>query len=323
MKRKLSFRQDGTFTIVQFTDLHWMDGRAEDQRTRELMERVLKAEQPDLVVFTGDLIYTGPVSEGETPCTDPRQAFRDAVAAVEKSGVPWAFVFGNHDTENGVTYNELMEIALEHPHCIAEAGPAELAGSSNYVLEIEGNDHAGAILYMLDTGAYSGLKQIPGYNWVRQNQIRWLTEQSARLNPGEVKGQPKRPALAFFHIPLPEYAEMWATQVCYGHKYEQVCAPVLNSGLFTALVEMGDVAGTFCGHDHINDFTGTLHGIRLSYGRATGYNTYGREGFMRGARVIRLEQDNPSFDTWLRLEDGSLLSEQPVHPPTPAADPQH
>lgn len=322
MKRKLSFRQDGTFTIVQFTDLHWMDGRAEDQRTRELMERVMEAEQPDLVIFTGDLIYTGPVPEGEKECVEPKQAFRDAVEAVEKTGIPWAFVFGNHDTEQGVSYEELMNIALEHPHCLAEAGPAELAGSGNYTLEIAGTDgRTGAILYMLDTGAYSGLAQIPGYNWVRQSQISWLMEQSARLNPGA--GQAKLPALAFFHIPLPEYAEMWSTQNCYGHKFEQVCAPVLNSGLFTALVEMGDVAGTFCGHDHINDFTGSLHGIRLSYGRATGYNTYGREGFMRGARVIRMTQGDKQFETWLRLEDGSALLEQPIHTPASAADSEH
>ncbi|MBP2114415.1 metallophosphoesterase family protein [Paenibacillus silagei] len=322
MNSKLSFRPDGTFTIVQFTDLHWMDGRAEDQQTRELMELVLKAEQPDLVIFTGDTIYTGPVREGELPCQDPKQAFRDAVAAVVNSGVPWAFVFGNHDTENGVTYSELMEIAQESPQCLAEAGPAELAGSSNYVLEIEGaGNHAGAILYMLDTGAYSPLEQIPGYSWVRRNQMDWLAEQSARLNPGE--GQAKRPALAFFHIPLPEYDEMWNTQTCYGHKYERVCAPVLNSGLFATLIEMGDVAGTFCGHDHINDFTGTLHGIRLSYGRATGYNTYGHDNLKRGARVIRLEQDHPSFDTWLRLADGSRCTEQPAHTPLSAADSQH
>ncbi|WP_245237529.1 metallophosphoesterase [Paenibacillus ihuae] len=78
-----------------------MDGRAEDQHTRELMERVLEAEQPDLVVFTGDLIYTGPVSPGEQECTQPEQAFREAVVAVETAGIPWAFVFGNHDTERG------------------------------------------------------------------------------------------------------------------------------------------------------------------------------------------------------------------------------
>ena len=31
----------------------------------------------------------------------------------------------------------------------------------------------------------------------------------------------------------------------------------------------------FCGHDHDNDFTINLYGIRLSFGRVGGYNTYG------------------------------------------------
>lgn len=73
--------------------------------------------------------------------------------------------------------------------------------------------------------------------------------------------------------------------------------------------------GTFAGHDHVNDYWGTKQGIRLCYGRATGYNTYGREGFSHGARVIRLQQDKKEFETWLRLEDGSRLTIQPEHQP--------
>lgn len=318
MSGKLKFQQDGTFTIVQFTDLHWMDGRAEDQRTRELMKRVMKVEQPDLVVFTGDLIYTGPVSPGQKECEDPVTAFREAVSAVEQAGIPWAFVFGNHDTENRISREGLMQVALEHPLTLASAGPGELAGSGNYTLEIEGPDgQSAALLYFLDSGSYSELPEVPGYNWVQRNQINWLAGESQRLNPRT--RSPRLPALAFFHIPLPEYQEMWDTRVCYGHKYERVCSPHVNSGLFAALLEMGDVAGTFCGHDHVNDYTGDLHGIRLSYGRATGYNTYGKEGFMHGARVIRMTLGSKAFDTWLHLEDGSLLHQQPVHEPEPAA----
>lgn len=42
------------------------------------------------------------------------------------NGIPWAFVFGNHDTETRISRDELMQVALEHPHTLAEAGPAEL-----------------------------------------------------------------------------------------------------------------------------------------------------------------------------------------------------
>ncbi|MFE4710502.1 metallophosphoesterase family protein [Paenibacillus sp. NPDC056722] len=318
MSTRLTFRQDGTFKIVQFTDLHWMDGRAEDRQTRALMEGVLEAEQPDLVVFTGDVIYTGPVSPGKQECENPQQAFRDAVAAVEARNIPWAFVLGNHDTESRITPEELMQVALEHPHALAQAGPAEIAGMGNYSLTINKRDgESAAVLYFLDSGSYSELTHVPGYNWVKPSQINWLIAESARLNPHN--GQDKLPALAFFHIPVPEYQEVWDTQVCYGNKFERVCSAPVNSGLFATLLEMGDVLGTFCGHDHINDYSGSLHGIKLSYGRASGFNTYGREGFMRGARVIRLSEGTKTFDTWLRLEDGSFIEHQPLHEPDPAS----
>ncbi|WP_160044563.1 metallophosphoesterase family protein [Paenibacillus sp. USDA918EY] len=314
MSRQLSFRQDGTFTIVQFTDLHWKNGEPEDHRTRALMELTLDAEKPDLVVFTGDVIYTGPVSEGYAECGNPEQAFREAVSAVEERGIPWAVVFGNHDTEQRITREELIRLAMQHEHSVAEAGPKEISGEGNYTIELlDAHGNPAANLYFLDSGAVSPLPHVPYYNWVRRDQINWLVQESKRLNPAENAG--KLPALAFFHIPVPEYQEVWDTQTCYGHKYEPVCCAPVNSGLFTALLEMGDVIGTFCGHDHVNDYYGTLHGIHLCYGRASGYNTYGREGFRRGARVIRLTAGESDFATWLRLDDGSVVAEQPVHHP--------
>lgn len=313
MSRSLAFREDGTFTIVQFTDLHWKDGQEEDQRTRALMEQVLDTERPDLAVFTGDVIYTGEVAPGEPECESPEQAFREAVASVEERGIPWAFVFGNHDTEQRITREELMQVVLQHRHTVSESGPNHLPGS-NYALQVADREGNSAVnLYFLDSGSYSTNPNVGGYDWIRREQIHWLAAESDRLNDGE--GGNKLPALAFFHIPLPEYKEVWDTQICYGHKQEQVCSPALNSGVFAALLEMGDVIGTFCGHDHINDYMGNLYGISLCYGRASGHNTYGKEGFPRGARLIKLTEGRPGFETWLRLEDGTPIMEQPVHHP--------
>ncbi|WP_211748269.1 metallophosphoesterase family protein [Paenibacillus sp. Marseille-Q4541] len=316
MEQHMSFREDGTFTIVQFTDLHWMDGREEDQRTRKLMELVMDAEQPDLVVFTGDVIYTGPVSEGNTPCTNPQQALRDAVAAVEDRNIPWALVFGNHDTEQRITREELMQVVMEHTNTVTIPGPDDISGSGNYTIELkDSTGKTGAALYFLDSGSYSKLQQVPGYNWIQRDQINWLTAESQRIHASQPDVDVKPPALAFFHIPIPEYQQVWDTQTCIGHKSEPVCAPPVNSGLFTALLEMGDVIGTFCGHDHTNDFEGTLHGIRLCYGRASGYNTYGKEGFMRGARVMKLTEGKRDFETWFRVENGESITNSPVHSP--------
>ncbi|TVY10946.1 metallophosphoesterase family protein [Paenibacillus cremeus] len=306
---KLSFREDNTLKIVQFTDIHWKNTEEADLRSRALMEQVLQAEKPDLVVFTGDVIYTGGVRPGAEPCRDPLASLGEAVAVVEQSQTPWALVFGNHDSENGVTREELADAIGDHKYSLFEQGPADISGVGNYVIQVtDGEGAVKAALYFLDSGCGSPVPHVKGYDWIRRDQIAWYEQQSRQLTANH--GVPL-PSLAFFHIPLPEYQDIWEQGVCYGQKFEDVCCARVNSGLFAAMVEMGDVMGTFVGHDHVNDYWGEMHGIRLCYGRATGYNTYGREGFPRGARVIRMYAGERRFDTWLRLDDGSVVMEQP------------
>jgi hypothetical protein len=36
---------------------------------------------------------------------------------------------------------------------------------------------------------------------------------------------------------------------------------------------------------------------------------------LRGGRVIQMHEGEREFDTWLRLEDGSVVREQPEHQP--------
>src|SRR5262249_55090388 len=174
--------------------------------------------------------------------------------------------------------------------------------------------------YFLDSNAYDDLG-IGHYAWIAQDQIAWYRKTARRL-AGEYDGPAGiLPALAFFHIPLPEYEEVWERGGCRGQRNEPVCAPALNSGFFTALREAGDVMATFVGHDHVNDFDGDLHGMRLCYGRATGYSPYGLEGFARGARIVRLREGARSVATWLRLEDGTAVDpppDRPGHAPAPS-----
>jgi len=305
MSKHLKFRPDGRFTVLQFTDIHHHGGDEADLRTVALMEQILEAEQPDLVMLTGDIIEAD-------RCIDPRQAFRAAVAPIVQRRVPWALVFGNHDDEKGITRAELLALAQESPACLAVAGPKDIRGVGNYVLTIHAAhaDRAAALLYGIDSGAYAPLRL--GYDWIRESQIDWYTRKARAFSARH--GGPL-PALAFFHIPLPEYNDVWDTCTCYGYKYENVCCPKLNSGFFAAMLEAGDVMATFAGHDHLNDFCGDLYGIRLCYGRATGYNTYGKDGFARGARIIRLWEGERRFDSWLRLDDGTVVTHQPEHLP--------
>lgn len=301
----LRFRPDGTFTLAQFTDLHWQNGEAADQATRTLLEHVLDAERPDVAVFTGDLIY-GPA------CTDPAGALRAAVAPCVARGVPWALVFGNHDDERALDRHALLHAALACPGCLAEAGPSGLTGVGNYRLPVAGAQDAApaASLCFLDSGAYAP-ERIGGYAWIAHDQIAWYRATASVTVP----------ALVFFHIPLPEYGEVWETCTCYGQKHEAVCSPRLNSGFFTALHDAGEALATFVGHDHVNDYHGTLHGITLFYGRASGYQTYGRTDMRRGARLIRLREGQRQLESWLRLDDGQAVLAQPAHPPQAPACP--
>lgn len=305
MKKGLAFRNDGTFTIVQFTDVHWQNGEPKDLKTLELMERILDWEAPDFVIFTGDQI------RGEY-CREPLESYRQSLAAVNRRGIPWASVFGNHDDELAVTREQLFEVQQESDACLTQRGPRNITGVGNFVLTVAGGDGMPkAAVYGIDSGGF-----VPGkldeYAWIKRDQIEWYVSESSRLS--RENGGPL-PSLAFFHIPLPEYEELWNSAVCYGSKYEGVGSPKLNSGFFAALVECGDVMGTFVGHDHINDYWGDHHGIRLCYGRATGYNTYGREGFPRGARIIRLREGVRDFESWIRLDDGTVIREQEEHQP--------
>ena len=297
---ELRYGRDGTFTIVQLTDVHWSTGDGKDGKTRALIEEVLQAERPDLVVLSGDI-----VSGDAAP--DPREAYRQVAALVEAHGAPWAAVFGNHDDEGSATRADLLAVQRRFPRCLSQAGPKGLTGVGNYVLRVRASRSAKEVtaFYFLDSGAYNDLG-VGHYAWIARDQIAWFLAASARL---------PLPALVFFHIPLPEWDEVWRTQVCRGHRHEPVCGPAINSGFFAAMVEGRNVMGAFCGHDHVNDFEGELHGIRLCYGRATGFGEYGREGFARGARVIRLREGQPGFETWLRLEAGVKSVEAPVHQP--------
>ncbi|MFD2117455.1 metallophosphoesterase family protein [Paenibacillus yanchengensis] len=316
-KKTLRFRPDGTFKIVQFTDVHWQESDEADAKTKQVMEQVLDVEKPDFVMFTGDVIFSCMDSDGNATCSDPLRSLREAVASVVERHIPWSLVFGNHDSEFNITRQALMEEAMRLPYSLCEAGPTDIAGVGNYVMPVwsknKDKDEEAALLYGIDSGEYSDHPLVGGYAWIKQNQIQWYIEQSqawqAKCNGATL------PALAFFHIPLPEYQMMWQRATCYGQKQEDICAPYVQSGLFTAMLEQGDVMATFCGHDHINDFYGKYYGIGLYYGRATGHNTYGRDGMLRGARVISLTEGERQIQSWLRLGDGSLITEQPQHLP--------
>ena len=73
---------------------------------------------------------------------------------------------------------------------------------------------------------------------------------------------------------------------------------------------MGTVQWVSAGGDHSTDFWGTYNGINLSYGRKTGFGSYGPKFAKRGARVFEIDVDQNRGDmhieSWIRQQDGSI-----------------
>lgn len=298
---KLRFNADHKFKIVQFTDIHWVVDNPASNEAGERMAEILDAEQPDLVVFTGDLIFAKPAREALDKVLEPTIV----------RGIPFAVTWGNHDDEQDLNRQELSDYIAQKKGNLTSTVKG-ISGVTNYTLPILGSDskQEAAVIYIFDSNAYSGIKDIKGYDWIKPDQIDWYLKTSQRYTSRN-EGQPL-PALAFFHIPLPEFHEAVKNENAFmvGTRKETACAPALNSGLGTAMLQAGDVMGVFVGHDHINDYVVKWHSILLGYGRLTGGATvYNGIPQGNGARVIELSEGSRSFKTWIRIKQGKVLNE--------------
>ena len=292
--QELSFNRKGEFKIVQFTDTHFCLGNPKSDIALERVKEVIKREKPDLVVFTGDVIYSAPAVEG----------MKTIVSLVSKAKVPFVVCFGNHDKEFDATNEQMYDMLRTLPynlHPDRKGGPVP-----DIDLKIKARDGRTAfVLYCIDSHSYNWTDRY--YEWITEEQIRDYEARSATYTAAN--GGKSVPSLAFFHIPLPEYGIAASDQKAplVGTRREVCCCPDHNSGMFAAMKRCGDVKAVFVGHDHDDDYSVMWDGILLSYGRYTGGDTVYNH-LENGARVILLHEDG-SLDTWVTLKGGRVLNE--------------
>lgn len=293
----LKFNDEGKFKIVQFTDIHYKYGKGGSKKAIENMNAVLDAEQPDLVVITGDLVYADHVAEAIPELLEP----------ITSRQLPFATVFGNHDEQFDLTLSQMYDSIQATPGSVMP--PRDDRFSPDYIISVLSNDstRVASVFYCIDSHSVTKYKDSGKYAWIAYDQIGWYRSLSDSITAAN--GGTPLPSLAFFHIPLPEfaYAEADMHSRLIGTKGEKICCPDINSGLFSSIKEKGDVIGVFCGHDHDNDFAVSYYDVLLAYGRYSGGDTVYNHLKPKGARVIELKQDSREFDTWLRLADGSVI----------------
>lgn len=104
----LRVKENGKFRIVQISDTHMVTGVGvckdaidaqgkylpeceADPRTIEFIRKSLDVETPDLVILTGDQLHHD--------ISDSQSALFKVVDPIIKRSIPFAAVFGNHDSE--------------------------------------------------------------------------------------------------------------------------------------------------------------------------------------------------------------------------------
>ena len=155
--------------------------------TATLLASILDKEKPDLVVFSGDQLngqskflshtFTPPHHFSVTSW-DPKSILAKISRHLTSRQIPWAAVFGNHDSENGATREEQIALMQGLPYSLVERGPKDIHGVGNYVLKVRSADPSRMhllTLYFLDSGDYSqgitdwfGWFTPTAYDWIRQ-----------------------------------------------------------------------------------------------------------------------------------------------------------
>lgn len=279
-------KQNETFTIMQLTDLHVgaMPFDQLDQYTFNHIRQMTELVNPELIVISGDLIW----SEGVRAPEKSFDALLDVLNGLQK---PITITYGNHDSEEGITRSQLREMEGKLDRLVDKKHLHIVEDRASYCIEIKDTHGKVAhVLYLIDSGALDPL-QFGTYEYVHPEQVSWFNEVSKSYS---TRNAELKQDLLFLHIPLPEYEDAYRRGQVSGQKKERISSPELNIGLFASLMMNGQIAGIFCGHDHDNDFVAEYAGIRFCYGRVSGFNTYGE--LTRGARVIELWDDAP-FET--------------------------
>ncbi len=330
-----TFTTDRELKIMHLTDIHLGGGwipKKNDTLALNAVAQMISVEKPDLVVITGDIAYPVPYQSGAFDNLRPHETF---ATLMETLGVYWTVTFGNHDSEfySPYTREEISEFYSnpDFKYCLYQESDKDLYGCGNSVINVKNSQ--GIItqsIFTIDSNAYTGEGLIETLAWeydnIHEDQIEWYksTVQKnneynknliATLDNKDELGDKfeKLNTLLFFHIPIAEYGDAWFEYAENGYKDTEnakliygtagesgdvVYSSAIPDTLFETMLELGGKHGTFCGHDHVNNFSIEYKGIRLTYGMSIDYLAYLRIsslGSQRGCTMITVKPDG-TFD---------------------------
>ncbi|MGG5314346.1 metallophosphoesterase family protein [Enterococcus sp. AZ072] len=283
MRLMRSEKNSSSFRILQFTDLHlrtWPLDEA-DQQTLQMIQAMSKKEQPDLILFTGDIVWS-------TIADAPLAIFQEFIDFCNTLEFPIALTYGNHDSNHpaitrGMLRQKEMDIkSLAEKKCSLIANDRE-----SYVLEIYNSNQLQIehLLFIIDSGEYTD-SPYSRYDWILPEQIDWFKTTARYYH----KHSAVKSAYSFLHIPLQEFMEAYQVNRPINSVVDElrVDSPEINTGFFAALLFDPITKGVFAGHNHDNNFQTNYLGLEVVFGQVSGYGAISQN--RRGARLIVLEE---------------------------------
>lgn len=328
--KALKFSNDGTFRILQLTDTQDDQYPADDMLN--LVRLSIEESDPDLIVFTGDLVEDSRIGDIGIDGESFREGVvvekngeidhdatiknltvaADAILKIfQESGVPFVIAQGNNDHKCGISNEEWLEIFQKYSNCLLTDMSNDEGGGLDCNLEIADSSGKTAFnLWIMDS-----MK-----GGVAQDQIDWYKSASTALK--EKNGGAPVPSILFQHIHTKDIGNLFVEcspfdngakgttngfyrlndEIAHGRNVFTYfpCEP---SEQFKAWKEQGDVIGAFFGHQHIEGFSGVVDGIELGF-------TYGAEMAKMGPYGYRLitlfEEDVTNYESVLYTYEGSV-----------------
>lgn len=293
---------DKPLKVLQLTDLHIGGGylsRHEDMRALAIAYGAIQATKPDLIVITGDIACARAhlaLSRNNLNC------FRIVTDMLEKTGIPYAITFGNHDSDGKATHKrrELAEylVSRQHSVMVTNEETEVITGFSNYLVKLRNYDgKLNSVVFLLDSNEYIKAENRKTYDYIHADQVEWYEKETKRINAEERRNVPSH---VFFHIPIREYNDAWnavtkaerSAVYYYGSRDEEISCSKMDSLLFSKVLELQSTKALYCGHDHLNDFSVRYKGVRFTYGQSIDCLLYAKNlSEHKGATFIKINQD--------------------------------
>jgi len=250
-----------SFKVLNLTDIQLCDSDTIDI-TKHVIDTLVERVHPDMITFLGDIL-------NDVKDTDAKVTPKAALKYIDSLGIPWAPVFGNHDSLEyggaatsgrtvGVDY--LINIFKECENCLFVEGPSNVLGKSNYVVDIvdsETNDYVESFIFF--DSFTSGLQE--SHVTFYEDIVNSLRKRNNNVNV---------PTVLFDHIPLQQYKDARDNTEAVEYRDVIGCAygQILAAGtadLFPKIKSLGSTKTVICGHDHENAYYTTYDGVKLAY----------------------------------------------------------